>query len=224
MSGEDERERGDDRPAAEGAGTPLPAPERADRIAVPGPRTYRVDISPATVLARLADDASVAMVRRFPPRSQSGHRYLAATIEGGFQVIQNLPRSTLDGGPPEVRRFYLEARVRPTAEGAEVSIDFRPGPRLRQLSYWVLWGMSALWVAATGATGAKIGLVVALLVTTAPVFVYDRRQARGTREDRIELLSLMEKILGPSLIGESRAEQTPYRDGHPVLGPGDDPG
>lgn len=193
--------------------------ERA-RPAIPGSRVYRVDISPAAVLERLAADAAVVMVRRFPPRIQSGQRYLAQAFEGGFRVVQNLPRSTLDGGPPEVRRFYLEAALRATAEGAEVAIDFRPGPRLRQLSYWVLWGMSAMWVAATGVTGAKIGLVVALLVTTAPVFVYDLRQARGTREDRIELLSLMERILGPALIGESRAEQTPYRDGHPVLGAG----
>ena len=77
-----------------------------------------------------------------------------------------------------------------------------------------------LGAATVGRSGAKIGLVVALLVTTAPVFVYDLRQARGSREDRIELLSLMERILGPAIIGESRAEQTPYRDGHPVLGAG----
>ncbi|MEZ4449793.1 MAG: hypothetical protein R3B09_09945 [Nannocystaceae bacterium] len=196
----------------------LTRPEAPGPPAIPGPRTYRVDIPPVTVMERLRGDEAVAIVKSFPPRSRSAHRYLAEVIAGGFRVTQNLPRSTLDGGPPEVRRFYLEARVRGTAEGAEVQVEFRPGPRLRQLSYWVLWGASLAWLAATGVTGAKVGLVMSLFVITAPVFLHDLRQARGTREDRIELLSLMERILGPSLIGESPAEQTPYRDGHPPRG------
>lgn len=189
------------------------------RPALPEISTYRVDISQAEVLAKLEADARVAMVKRFPPRSSSHHRFLAMRTPGGFCVIQNIGNSTLDGGPPVVHRFHLEATVTPTNEGATIQASFVRGPQLRQLNYLVLWGFAVTWLLVTGVTGGKLGLVAVLFGLTVPALVRDRSKANGSREDRLELLNLMEALLGPALIGESPAEKTPYRDGHPPLPP-----
>ncbi|MEZ4381925.1 MAG: hypothetical protein R3A79_11310 [Nannocystaceae bacterium] len=189
------------------------------RPALPEVSTYRVDIPQAEVLTRLEADPRVAMVKRFPPRSRSQHRFLAMRTPGGFRVIQNLGNTTLDGGPPVVHRFHLEAAITPTAEGASVQVSFVRGPQLRQLNYLVLWGFTVTWLLVTGVTSGKLGLVALLFALTAPALVRDRRKAAGAPSDRLELLNLMESLLGPALIGESPAEKTPYRDGHPPLPP-----
>ncbi|MCB9707089.1 MAG: hypothetical protein H6711_34930 [Myxococcales bacterium] len=194
----------------------LPAPADDPRR-LPEAGSYRVDISPAAIRERLAADEEVSLVKRFPPRSRTRHRYLAMLTDEGFRVIQNQGQSTLDGGPPVVRRFHLEAAIEPRSDGALVETRFERGPELRQLRYLVLWASAIAWLVLTGFTGAKLGMVVALAVMTIPAWIYDRRIARGSREDRIELLNLMERLLGPALIGQSPAEKTPYRDGHPAL-------
>ena len=186
-------------------------------LALPMPSTLRVDIPPSAILERLEADEQVAMVKRFPPRSRSQRPFLAMRTEEGFAVIQNIGMTPIDGGPPEVRRVHLAVRVRPTAEGAVVDATFERGPQLRQVRYLVLWGSAFAWLGATGMTGAKLGMVLALLALTVPALIHDRIKARGTRGDRIALLNLMQHLLGSAMIGQSPAEQTPYRDGHPPL-------
>jgi len=191
--------------------------------AVPTSSTHRVDIPPAAIYERLDADEQVMMVERFPPRSQSKHAFLAMRTPTGFSVIQNIGLSTLDGGAPIVRRFHMEVRIQPTTEGALVEATFERGPQLRQLRYVILWGSAIAWLAATGVTHPKLGMVFALLFLTIPALVYDRAKARGSREDRIALLNLMQHLLGSAVIGQSPAEQTPYRDGHPPLPPSAEP-
>ncbi len=191
--------------------------------AVPTSSTLRVDIPPATIYERLEGDDEVTMVGRFPPRSKTKHAFLAMRTATGFSVIQNIGLSSLDGGAPIVRRFHMEVRLEATAEGTKVEASFVRGPQLRQLRYVVLWGSAIAWLAATGLTHPKIGMVLALLFLTVPALVYDRAKARGSREDRIALLNLIQHLLGSAVIGQSPAEQTPYRDGHPPLPPSAEP-
>jgi len=186
---------------------------------VPTHSTYRVDIQPQAVYERIESDEQIEVVKRFPPRVRSKRPFLAMRSKTGFRLIQNISQTPLDGGPPEVRRFYLEVQVEGRAEGAELQASFKRGPQIRQLRYLVLWSAAIAWLATTGYTLPKLGMVLTLLALTVPALVRDRIKARGTRDDRIALLSLMQHLLGSALIGQSPAEQTPYRDGHPKLPP-----
>ncbi len=189
---------------------------------LPDEATYLVELPPLAVLGRLRADARVAVVPALPARPPSGPRFLAVVGERRFSVVHNAGPSTIDPGAAGGRGLTLEAELEPTPQGTRVSARFRPGPATRQLFYWVVWAACFLWLAATGLTSGKIVLVVAFVVITAPVYLYERRRARGTPEDRIELLNLMEHLLGPAAIGTSAAEQTPYRDGHPAPASDDD--
>lgn len=184
---------------------------------VPTDSTYRVDIQPETVYERLENDEEIEVVKRFPPRVRSKRPFLAMRSRSGFRLIQNISQTPLDGGPPEVRRFFLEVQIEDTAEGATLHASFKRGPQILQLRYLVLWSAAIAWLATTGYTLPKLGMVLTLLALTVPALIHDRIKARGTRDDRIALLSLMQHLLGSALIGQSPAEQTPYRDGHPKL-------
>jgi hypothetical protein len=50
-----------------------------------------------------------------------------------------------------------------------------------------------------------------ILVCTIPVLVRDLRRVRFVGKEKLELLSLMERLLGPSAIGPGEGETTPYR-------------
>ena len=188
-------------------------PEERTRT-IPEEVTYIVDLPPAAVMARLRAEEGVAVVPALPARTRRGARFLAAVGERSFEVVQNVGPSTIDAEGAEVRRFALAAEVTATAEGTRVRARFRPGPPLRQFPYWIAWAVCGLWLGATGVAPGKMMLVAIFVALTLPVFLHERRRARGTAEDRLELLNLMERLLGPAAIGGSSAEQTPYRDGH----------
>ena len=187
---------------------------------VPTSSTYRVDIQPPAIDKRLKSDPEIELVKRFPPRIRSKRPFLAMSSKTGFRLIQNIGQTPLDGGAPEVRRFFLDVQIEGTAEGATLHASFQRGPQIRQLRYLVLWVAAIAWLAATGYTLPKLGMVLVLFGLTVPALIHDRIKARGSRDDRIALLSRMQHLLGSALIGQSLAEQTPYRDGHPKLPPG----
>ncbi|MBK8263192.1 MAG: hypothetical protein IPK80_17850 [Nannocystis sp.] len=178
--------------------------------------TYLVELLPSAVLGRLRADPRILVVPALPARTSSERRFLAALTPEGVQLCQNIGRSAM-AGPPEVRRFFLEAAVSADPQGARVVCRFRPGPGPRQLRYWAVWLVCGLWPVVTGVTAGKVALVAMLVAITLPVLLIELYQARGTAAARLELLNLLEQLLGPAEIGSSAAEHTPYRDGHPPL-------
>lgn len=179
--------------------------------ALPEALTYRVDLAPPEVLARLRGDADVQVVEGFPARGRSQRKFLAELGPTGFRVCQNLTAGVVDTGPAVMRRMTLEAELVPLPQGTAVQVRFARGPFARQASFWIMWSTSLAWLGLTGVTAAKLGLVGVFMALTVPAFVYDLARARGTDEERIELLNLMEHLLGPSLVGENPLENTPYR-------------
>ncbi|MFY0532198.1 hypothetical protein [Nannocystis pusilla] len=117
----------------------------------------------------------------------------------------------VDTGPAVMRRMTLEADLVPMPQGTDVQVRFIRGPFARQASFWIMWATCLAWLGLTGITGAKLGLVGMFMALTIPAFFYDLARARGTDEERIELLNLMEHLLGPSLVGDNPLENTPYR-------------
>jgi hypothetical protein len=193
--------------AGEIANTPAQVPLRA----LPEALTYRVDLAPAEVLARLRGDADIQIVEGYPARSRTRRRFLAELGPRNFRVCQNLTGGVVDTGPAVMRRMTLEAELVPMPQGTAVQLRFTRGPFARQASFWIMWATSLAWLGLTGITGAKLGLVAMFMALTVPAFIYDLARARGTDEERIELLNLMEHLLGPSLVGENPLENTPYR-------------
>lgn len=179
--------------------------------ALPEALTYHVDLTPAEVLARLRGEAEVQVLEGFPARGRSARKYLAELRPKGFRVCQNLTAGAVDTGPAAMQRMALEGELVAVPEGTAVRLRFARGPFSRQASFWIMWATCLAWLALTGATAAKLGLVGVLMVLTVPAFLYDLARARGTDEERIELLNLMEHLLGPSLVGDNPLENTPYR-------------
>lgn len=179
--------------------------------ALPEALTYHVDLTPAEVLARLQGDGEVQVLQGFPARSRTQRKFLAELGSTSFRVCQNLTGGVVDTGPAVMRRMTLEGELVLQPQGTAVRLRFRHGPFARQASFWIMWATSFAWLGLTGVTAAKAGLVAAFMLLTIPAFLYDLSRARGTDEERIELLNLMEHLLGPSLIGEGPLERTPYR-------------
>lgn len=181
--------------------------------ALPEALTYHVDLTPAEVLARLRGEADVQVVQGFPARSRTTRKFLAELGPRGFRVCQNVAAGTVDTGPAAMQRMTLEGELvaQPQGQGTSVRLRFARGPFSRQASFWIMWAASFAWLGLTGATAAKLGLVGVFMALTIPAFLYDLARARGTDEERIELLNLMEHLLGPSLVGENPLENTPYR-------------
>lgn len=188
--------------------------------ALPEVITYHVDLSPAEVLARLEGDGDVQVLQGFPARSRSQRKFLAELGPASFRVCQNLSGGVVDTGPAVMRRMALAAELVPQPQGTEVRLRFHRGPFARQASFWIMWATSFAWLGLTGVTAAKAGLIAAFMVLTIPAFLYDLARARGTDDERIELLNLMEHLLGPSLIGEGPLEKTPYRRARRLPQPG----
>jgi len=179
--------------------------------ALPEALTYRVDLAPGEVLARLRGDADVQILEGFPARGRTRRKFLAELGTRKFRVCQNVTAGVIDTGPAVMRRMTLEAQLVPMPQGTAVQVRFTRGPFARQASFWIMWATSLAWLGLTGITGAKLGLVGMFMALTVPAFFYDLARARGTDEERIELLNLMEHLLGPSLVGENPLENTPYR-------------
>jgi hypothetical protein len=179
--------------------------------ALPEALTYHVDLTPNEVLARLRGDGDVQVVQGFPARGRTQRRFLAEIGPQRFRVCHNVTQGQVDTGPAAMHRMTLEAALTPLPQGTAVSLRFARGPLTRQASFWVMWTASFAWLGLTGLTTAKLGLVAAFMLLTVPAFIYDLTRARGTDEERIELLNLMEHLLGPSLVGEDPLENTPYR-------------
>ena len=179
--------------------------------ALPEALTYHVDLVPAEVLARLRGSADVQVVEGFPPRGRSQRKFLAELGATRFRVCQNLTAGAVDTGPAVMQRMALEAELVPLPEGTAVKLHFARGPFARQASFWIMWATSFTWLGLTGITSAKLGLVGVFMALTVPAFFYDLARARGTDEERLELLNLMEHLLGPSLVGDDPLENTPYR-------------
>lgn len=179
--------------------------------ALPEALTYHVDLTPNEVLARLRSDADVQILQGFPARGRSQRRFLAEIGPQRFRVCQNLTQGQVDTGPAVMQRMTLEASLTQLPQGTAVSLRFARGPLTRQASFWIMWTASFAWLGLTGLTTAKLGLVAAFMLLTVPAFIYDLTRARGTDEERLELLNLMEHLLGPSLVGEDPLENTPYR-------------
>lgn len=179
--------------------------------ALPEALTYHVDLTPPEVLARLRGDADVQVVQGFPARGRTSRRFLAEIGPQRFRVCQNMTAGAVDTGPAQMNRMTLEASLVPLPQGTAVQVRFARGPLTRQASFWIMWAASFAWLGLTGVTTAKLGMVGVFMLLTVPAFVYDLSRARGTDEERIELLNLMEHLLGPSLVGEDPLENTPYR-------------
>lgn len=179
--------------------------------ALPEALTYHVDLAPPEVLARLRGDADIQVLEGFPARSRSRRRFLAELGARKFRVCQNVTAGVVDTGPAIMRRMTLEAELVPMPQGTAVQCRFTRGPFARQASFWIMWATSLAWLGLTGLTGPKLGLVAMFMALTIPAFFYDLARARGTDEERIELLNLMEHLLGPSLVGDNPLENTPYR-------------
>lgn len=179
--------------------------------ALPEALTYRVDLAPGEVLARLRNDADIQIIEGYPARGRSRRKFLAELGPRSFRVCQNQIDGVVDTGPAVMRRMTLEAELVPTPQGTAVQLRFSRGPFARQASFWIMWAASFAWLGLTGITSAKLGLVGVFMVLTVPAFLYDLARARGSDEERLELLNLMEHLLGPSLIGENPLENTPYR-------------
>lgn len=180
--------------------------------ALPEALTYHVDLSPGEVLARLRGEPEVQVVEGFPARGRSARKYLVELGPRGFRVCQNASAGgAVDTGPAAMQRMALEGELVVMPEGTAVRLRFARGPLARQASFWIMWAASLAWLGLTGATAAKLGLVGVFMALTIPAFLYDLTRARGTDEERIDLLNLMEHLLGPSLVGENPLENTPYR-------------
>ena len=201
-------------------------PSRAESALrlLPAQLAYHVGLSPAEVLERLRDDPDVQVVAGFPARSRSDRRFLAELGAHGFRVSQNFAAGTVDTGPAVMRRLALEAHLSPTPRGTLVRARFARGPLSRQASFYIMWVASFAWLGLTGVTGAKLGLVAGFLALTVPAFIYDLVRARGSDGDRIELLNLMSRLLGPAVLGDNPEENMPYRHGRrlPEAGADDD--
>lgn len=190
----------------------LPATATSALRALPEALTYTVDLSPGEVLARVRGDADVQVLQGFPARRRSNRRFLAELGRSSFRVCQNVRTDgAVDTGPAVMRRMTLQAELVPLPQGTAVRVRFARGPFHRQASFWIMWTASFAWLGLTGITSAKLALVGMFMALTLPAFVYDLTQARGTDEERLELLNLMEHLLGPSLVGENPLENTPYR-------------
>lgn len=179
--------------------------------ALPEALTYHVDLTPTEVLARLRGEAEVQVVEGFPARGRSARKYLAELGPKGFRVCQNATDGAVDTGPAAMQRMTLEGELVALPQGTAVRLRFARGPFARQASFWIMWLTSLAWLGLTGATAAKLGMVGLFMALTIPAFLYDLARARGTDEERIQLLNLMEHLLGPSLVGENPLENTPYR-------------
>lgn len=178
--------------------------------ALPESLVYQVDLTPAEVLARLRGDADVQVLQGFPAQGRSQRKFLAELGPSAFRVSPNLNAGVVDTGPAVIRRVTLAAELEAGPQGTAVRLHFERGPQTRQAHFWIMWATSLTWLAVTGVTSAKLGLIAAFFALTIPAFVYDRVRARGTDQERVELLSLIEHLLGPSLIGDPLAN-TPYR-------------
>lgn len=179
--------------------------------ALPEALTYHVDLVPGEVLARLRGDEDVQVIEGFPARGRSQRKFLAELGATRFRVCQNQTAGVVDTGPAVMRRMTLEAELVPLPEGTAVRLHFARGPFARQASFWIMWATSFAWLGLTGVTNAKLGLVGMFMALTVPAFFYDLARARGTDEERLELLNLMEHLLGPSLVGDDPLLNTPYR-------------
>jgi hypothetical protein len=172
---------------------------------------YHVELTPAEVQERIRTDPDVQIITGFPARARSDRKFLAELGRRDFRVCPNVAAGTVDTGPAVLRRLALEAELVQTPRGTLVRARFARGPLSKQASFYIMWAASFAWLGLTGITTAKLGLVGAFLALTVPAFVYDLMRAAGSDEDRIELLNLMEHLLGPAVLGDNPEENMPYR-------------
>ncbi len=186
----------------------FPAPSRSDRRFLAQLRAHGFRVS-----QNLAAAPPVRLGPASPEPTRSDRSSLAEPGAHGFRVSQNFAAGTVDTGPAVMRRLALEAHLSPTPRGTLVRARFARGPLSRQASFYIMWVASFAWLGLTGVTGAKLGLVAGFLALTVPAFIYDLVRARGSDGDRIELLNLMSRLLGPAVLGDNPEENMPYRHG-----------
>lgn len=172
---------------------------------------YHVELTPAEVHERIRTDPDIQLIDGFPARARSDRKFLAELGHRSFRVCQNVAAGNVDTGPAVLRRLGLEAELTRTPRGTLVRARFARGPLSKQASFYIMWVASFAWLGLTGITAAKLGLVGAFLALTVPAFVYDLMRATGSDEDRLELLNLMEHLLGPAVLGDNPEENMPYR-------------
>ena len=184
--------------------------------AIPTQTSYLVKLSSQAILNQLRHDANVQIGSSLP--SLQSYGFSAELTKNGFFLCANLSQNlqTASSRSNSYKRIYLRVTLIPLQENyTRVQLSFIRKPESTRVNFWFMWITCFLWLYLTGFTTTKLALVGVLMAVTLPAFFFARRLRIGSDEDRLELLNYMQRLLGPSLVGENREENMPYRHEHP---------
>jgi len=197
--------------------------------AVPASVRYRVALSPAQVLERLAAVPEIAPYRpgRFPDLGDPvpARAFVAELGEHRLRVATTGARPGRTSGVSASRGFGEGGGMLPTLElvgtlletAGTTQVDLRLVRRRsargahRWAGFVVVVAAGLAWLAL--GSGALVQRAVVLGIAAAcmsPAVILDAARALRERRERLELLALMERVLGPVALDD--AEHSPYRN------------
>jgi hypothetical protein len=180
---------------------------------------HLVGLERAEVMDGLRGAAGVGVYERGSMPEFAGpddaHDFTVETEETGFRVHCGPPAARGQSGTGLLALLYLRARLRGTSEGTEVDLRFSYGrPRWalqRRLGLLLTGSLGLVWVfIGQGEFFQRVLFFSTFAAVTIPVIAHDLSQGRRLRSQKLELLALMERVLGPFIIGDE-GTRTPYR-------------
>jgi hypothetical protein len=207
------------RPVTDDPSTPEKAPRRA---------SFRVGLEPEEIVELMKRTRGVAVYERLEVPDHGGfdpgHDFTVEleTASNRFRVHLGPPAARGQSGTGLLPLLYLEGTMRPFDGETVVDLHFvqaRPAWAMQRWIGFLLTGsLGSVWVLIGGGVLLQrllfFGMFLAILT---PVVVHDLRKGRRSERDQLELLSLMQRILGPEALAEG-ARRMPYRRRREALG------
>ncbi len=195
-----------------------PSPESTSKRELPRSVTYHLALTPAEVIEqfRQEQDLGVYMEDDLPDWAdgRAKHRFTMEVEEDAFKLHVGPPAARGQSGTGLLRLLYLAGTTERTPEGSRVDLRFvYARPRWagqRRLGFVALLLAAAFWVSVGGGElYQRLLFFLGFVAVTMPVVVHDLRRGKRLEREKLDLLALMERMLGP--LSLDRADRTPYR-------------
>ncbi|TPV95600.1 MAG: hypothetical protein B7733_09135 [Myxococcales bacterium FL481] len=191
---------------------------------MPAARDYFVALSPEEVIDAIKRQADVHFATGRDRREIADvltKRSFVATSNSqqAMAIYATRPNDIAGIGAGFLGRVQLRLQLEALDEGTQVVCRFEHSRSVQSSLRWLGLVATSLvglaWVLVGGGSMVQRALLFAAFsLFVVPVLLYDIARLRGSPQERVALLDLVQRALGPAVIGDGPLQRMPFRRSH----------
>jgi hypothetical protein len=204
--------------ASEGRAGGETAPVPTERK-LPARIQYRVALTRDEVIEQFEREGSIGVfsldtLPDWADTREQKHRFTMEVDGPRFQIHYGPPAARGQSGTGLLRLLYMAGSMERTSEGTQIDLRFvfsRPRwAGQRRVGFLALLVGASFWVFLGGGDFyQRLLFFLGFLLVTSPAVVHDLRRGKRIESEKVEMLSLVERVLGPVSLEDG--QQLPYR-------------